>query len=141
MNDPIFYTLTLIDLGVLFTLGVIWSATVWTISEALILRAALKRPYSRRTRQIVTWGPIVFATVGTVILMPWAVEGVGGAIPGFKVETPLGPFEAPYSIPYFFLTVVLGLVSGVAAKLANDHAYELVRATLGRIAKALAGKS
>ena len=131
MTDPIFYSLSLTGIAVLLVLGLAWSACVWTITEGIAIRLDLDQPYSKRTRHLLTWLPVIGATLGTMALFPWAMDGVSAG----QIST------MPYNVPTTIVSAVLGLVSGFGTKTAHDQFYPLLNATLGRIASFIGGQA
>lgn len=130
MTEPIFYSLSLTGIIVLLMLGLAWSACVWIVTEGIRIRLDLVYPYTPRTRTLLTWLPVIGATLGTIALFPWAIDGVSVG----QAST------MPYNAPTVIVSAVLGLVSGFSTKAAHDHFYPLLSATLGRIASFIGGK-
>lgn len=131
MDSPIFYGLSLINLATLLTIGVIWSAVIWILTEAFRQRLGWLPPHSRSRRRKLIALSYGLGFVGTSVLFPWAWLGVGGKPFDTSSETAV--------IAWIIVIGLLGAASATASKAAHDFAFPLVHRVLGRVANFLGG--
>ena len=119
---PIFYSLSLLDMGVLLCIGTLWSAALWLSVEGIKRRLRISKPMPLG----IVWGPVAFSIASSLILFPVVLSGVGQT--------------SAYTVPSVLVYSFVGAVGGLGTKLAHEVAGRTFSVLFDRFLTLLGGK-
>lgn len=126
-NTVIFFKATALDAAVLAGIGVLVSAWIWFVLEAVKRAANLKPPHRWPRRLAFSISAVVIGIVITWFGLPVALAGVGAGWPQ-DLERELNA-----------LSVAGGLTAGLGAQVAHEQARAALEAIFGWVLQRIGG--
>lgn len=126
-SAPVFGGASLVQIALLIAIGAVWSGSIWLIVDRIKNGLDLQKPYTPKTRHLLTFTPLLASIVVCMFAFPAALSLVG-------VEYTMDP---PWAVLGF--AGLCGIIAWASAKLAHDFWGEVLKAARQAIINRIRG--